>query len=167
MPNYLYHSTHLENLFSILDDKILIPNKGFCMHDSEDQNKVCLSDIFNDYLFVMFGDYVIEFKESLFEKNQLVPTSYEYMKIEYPEDYKEMAFEESEWTADKVIFDYQDINRIICIKGGENFLSLKEVLKRKFNIKLDIIDKKQVPKYSLNFFYEKYLQRLNLCLKTT
>lgn len=157
----LYHATSLENLFSILNDKCLVPNAGICIHEKNGQ-KVCLSDIFSDYLFVIFGDYVIEFKESIFQKNKLVPTSYEYMKNLYPKDYTEMAFEEAEWTADKILFDYEDINKIVVLEENHTFLSLENLLKTKFKITLEFLKRDEVPNYSLDYFFNQYLERINI-----
>ena len=156
--NFLYHSTILQNFVNILNDKSLNPKKGLSIA-GYNETEISLSDTLSDYLFIIFGNIVIEFKSfNIFKNNKLKPTIYSCSDI----DFNDMPFEECEWKSKKIEFYLNDINKILYLpKTLTEYLQVKEICKV-YNLKLQIIkSKKDLPSYPLEFFKDKYFNRIN------
>lgn len=154
---FLYHSTSCFNLISILKTCTIMQNAGHKIA-GYDEDFVSVSDILSQYLPIIFGNNIIEFKaKNLFMKNDLKPRTYNCKE----NDFSDMPFEEAEWISNKIIFSYKDINRIICIPL---FLTEKSNLKDvccSKGIRLEYINsEKELPDYNLDFFINAYKERI-------
>lgn len=154
---FLYHSTSYFNLVPILETCYIKQNVGHRIA-GYDGNFVSVSDILSQYLAIIFGNNIIEFKaKNLFGKNNLKPRIYDCTET----DFNDMPFEEAEWISDKIKFSYKDINRIICIPM---FLTEKSNLKDvccSKGIRLEYINSaEKLPNYNLDFFVNAYKERI-------
>lgn len=158
--NSFYHSTNQENLLSILRKRKIIANEGKRI-GGLNSDRIYMSDLYHKYLSVIFGSVIIQFKaDVLIAKNDICPTVYDESD---KEDFLDMPFEEAEWSSKEVIFDYDDIEKIIFVisdtDDGEVAGIISSIMEHE-GISKDWVDQKVMPNHSYEFCLKRYYKRI-------
>lgn len=156
----LYHSTNQENLLSILRTKRLIANQGERI-GGINFDYIYMSDLYHKYLSIIFGSVIIQFKtDTLFVKNNISPTVYDESN---QEDFLSMPFEESEWSSKEVVFDYEDIEKIIFVISDTNdgeIAGVIDSIMEDEDISKDWVVQTKMPDYPYEFCLQRYRERI-------